>query len=515
MVDGDILPQLVNRVADFIACPLASIYNAITVQESWPAAWKVEAVTPIPKKPVPESPNDTRNISCTRLFSKVYESFVLSWLTRNCELRPNQYGGVKGCGTEHFLLQLWQDILEGLDDSRAGVLLSSIDYSKAFNRLDFARCLQALKAKGVGQELLKIVASFLTGRQMSVKVGSYRSRPRPVLGGVPQGSRLGVFLFNCTIDNFEAFSGDVASYGPLPQETLSRGELAAISPDLPLPTYDNSRNYKHLPPFAELPLLVQKYVDDNIIVERINFDQIPTDGYTFRIIEAIRTQNLFRQIVARALACGMQVNASKTQCMLVSEVKSYIPGAFFHDSAGVKISNTNRMKVLGFQLSSAPDMAAQVSSIQKKYRSRLWILRHLAHCGLSKPDLLRVYQSIILPCHDYCSVVYHSSLTSLQSDQLERLQSQALKSIYGYEHSYRSLLELTGLKTLRDRREARCNRFAVKAASNPRYSRWFPRAEQQRALRRRPQFAEFRARTQRLYSSPIFDLRRRLNNIVT
>ena len=187
MVDGDILPQLVNRVADFIACPLASIYNAITVQESWPAVWKVESVTPIPKKPIPELPNDTRNISCTRPFSKVYESFVMSWLTRNCKLRPNQYGGVKGCGTEHILLQIWQDILEGLDDSRAGVLLSPINYLKAFNQLDFAGCLQSLKAKGVCQELLNIIDSFLTGRQMSVKVGNCCSQLRPVLVGVPQG----------------------------------------------------------------------------------------------------------------------------------------------------------------------------------------------------------------------------------------------------------------------------------------------------------------------------------------
>lgn len=122
----------------------------------------------------------------------------------------------------------------------------------------------------------------------------------------------------------------------------------------------------------------------------------------------------------------------------------------------VKIKNANNMKVLGFQLSSAPDMAAQVAEIKRKYRSRLWILKHLAHWGLRKPDLLCVYQSVILPCHDYCSVVYHLSLTSLQSDQLERLQSQALKSIYGYEHLYRSLQQCTSLKSLRDRREAIC-----------------------------------------------------------
>lgn len=43
---------------------------------------------------------------------------------------------------------------------------------------------------------------------MAVKVGQIMSGPRIVLGGVPQGSILGVYLFNATIDSFEAGSND-------------------------------------------------------------------------------------------------------------------------------------------------------------------------------------------------------------------------------------------------------------------------------------------------------------------
>ena len=71
-VQGDVFPGLVNRAAPHLAIPLTHIFNAITVSHEWPELWKIEYVTPIPKKGTPQSPNDLRNISCTQLLSKIY-----------------------------------------------------------------------------------------------------------------------------------------------------------------------------------------------------------------------------------------------------------------------------------------------------------------------------------------------------------------------------------------------------------------------------------------------------------
>ena len=49
-VEGDIFPGLVNRVSSALAEPLADIYNQISDTGIWPESWKVEYVTPIPKK---------------------------------------------------------------------------------------------------------------------------------------------------------------------------------------------------------------------------------------------------------------------------------------------------------------------------------------------------------------------------------------------------------------------------------------------------------------------------------
>ena len=99
MVKHNIFPALVNDAAVFLAAPLTHNYNSISISKTWPLIWKQEFVTPIPKKSLPTSLNDLRNISCTALFSKVYESFVLGWLGEQIGMRANQMGGMRGAGT--------------------------------------------------------------------------------------------------------------------------------------------------------------------------------------------------------------------------------------------------------------------------------------------------------------------------------------------------------------------------------------------------------------------------------
>ena len=100
-----------------------------------------------------------------------------------------------------MLIKVWQKILSNLEDRRAGTVLSAIDYAKAFNRLSFQHCLKAFAKRGALTPILRLIATFLTGRSMSVRVGSTWSEPREVTGGYPQESILGVMLFNITTDS--------------------------------------------------------------------------------------------------------------------------------------------------------------------------------------------------------------------------------------------------------------------------------------------------------------------------
>ena len=104
-------------------------------------------------------------------------------------------------------------------------------------------------------------------------------------------------------------------------------------------------------------------------------------------------------------------------------------------------------------------------------------------------------------------------LTAEQNEDLERLQAQSLKIIYGFNQSYRTVLELSGLEKLESRRERAIEKFAVKTLHSQ-YSHWFPRNEN-RTSRVSKKYKEEYARCERLKNTPIFYMRRVLNRLET
>ena len=100
----------------------------------WPWIWKQEFVTSIPKTSVPQGLNDLRNISYTMLPSKIHESYILNWVQDEVKVKENQFGGVKGYGTLHLLISMWEEVTRGLKDDRASIVLTSIDYGRLIQR---------------------------------------------------------------------------------------------------------------------------------------------------------------------------------------------------------------------------------------------------------------------------------------------------------------------------------------------------------------------------------------------
>ena len=166
-VPGDIFVQTLVKNIKTLAPVISSIYKKIIQMSVWPTAWLTEYVTVIPKGNNPEDPAKCRNISCTNFLSKVLERLVLNYAKKQVKPKTNQFGGEKSCSTNHFLAEVWDQLSEHLEGSRAAVVHTSIDYSKAFNRLDHLACLNSFAVAGASTQLIKLLAAFLSGRKMN------------------------------------------------------------------------------------------------------------------------------------------------------------------------------------------------------------------------------------------------------------------------------------------------------------------------------------------------------------
>ena len=266
--------------------------------------------------------------------------------------------------------------------------------------------------------------------------------------------------------------------------------------------------------------LFLRYIDDGFCLSKINFENsygFEINGIKHRVKHALQAQNVFRYVVRGAEELGMVVNSLKTDMICVSGATDYVADAYLLDSDQNRIGCSQSMKALGLHFSNRLDMEDQVKHIEKNMRAKYWTLRNLKKNDFSNEELVQVFKTILRPVTEYECVVFHSSLTDDQDERLERLQDHALKTIFGPELSARRLRGLAGLTTLRERREERCKKFALKSVRDPVFEHWFPLKQTRRSTRGRQCqeiYVEEKAPCERLKNSPIFYFRRLLNGKV-
>ena len=171
-VPGDVPRRLIQEFSPELTTPITKVFRNIIRTKEWPAQWKVEYVTPIQKKPQPQSEDDLRNISLTHFFSKVFEKFMIFWLMFfvGDKIDPKQYGGQQKTSITHYLIDLINFVLYNHDlKIPQFVLACLVDFSKAFNRQNHNLLITLLSDMGVPGWLLSLVMAFLEDRSMILR----------------------------------------------------------------------------------------------------------------------------------------------------------------------------------------------------------------------------------------------------------------------------------------------------------------------------------------------------------
>ena len=172
--------------------------------------------------------------------------------------------------------------------------------------------------------------------------------------------------------------------------------------------------------------------------------------------------------------------------LCISDALASRSEAFIKDADDNLIVSSESIKLLGFHFSHRPTVGLHVEKLRQRFRQRAWILMHLQHAVFSQEELSNVYRVMVRPVADYLSAVYHGMLTDQQDEGLERLQSQALKIIFGKDMIHADMRVRAGVTTLRLRRGEACDKLTQKCLTG-KFSHWFPKKVAGRATRGRHQ----------------------------
>ena len=190
--------------------------------------------------------------------------------------------------------------------------------------------------------------------------------------------------------------------------------------------------------------------------------------------ENMKTQQYMTSISEWTKANKMLLNKKKCNAMIFNFCKEY------QFTSKIQIENeemeiVSQTKLLGVIVNNKLTWDDNTKYLVQRANSRLRLLHKLSSFSVPIADLINIYILYIRSILEQSCQVWHSSLTLENSEDLERIQKNALKIILQDEYlNYNSALELSGLKSLSERRKALCTRFAKGFIKNNQTRSMFP-----------------------------------------
>ena len=210
----------------------------------------------------------------------------------------------------------------------------------------------------------------------------------------------------------------------------------------------------------------------------------------------------------------MKINHKKSKIIPFNFCHKYdfLPQLYFPGFEYLEVIYETQL--LGVTLRSDLSWSSHVDRITRRGTKNLWVLIRFKQLGGTTDQLSLIYQTKVRSILEFAAPVFHSSLTSDQSRQIESIQKKALAIILGNEYeSYETALTKLSLERLDLRRTNLCYSFALKCSKSVRHSAMFPLNNMSIHNTRHPKrYLEPSCNTSRYFNSSIPYMARLLNN---
>jgi exonuclease III len=181
---------------------LTLLFNACLLRGYIPDAFGVGVIFPLLKSNEmnPTVSNNYRGITVSCIISKLFEMCVYDIFKDQLQSSDLQFGFKKGTGCRDAILTARLSASYFIERGST-VVLSALDISKAFDRVNHYCLLLKLLQRGVPRAFLEILLTWFGKCFCRVKWGECHSDPFQITAGVRQGGVLSPVLFAIYIDD--------------------------------------------------------------------------------------------------------------------------------------------------------------------------------------------------------------------------------------------------------------------------------------------------------------------------
>lgn len=299
--------------AELICNPITHIYNCIVRKRIFPSAWKISAVSPIPKKGKP-SVSNIRPISLLPILAKTFEKIISTKMSTSLQtyFGDFQYGFRKNSSTTSAVIHLHNSATTFLENKTENIAIIAFDLSKAFDCVPHNKLITSLKNTSLPRGFIKLIQNYLENRTQFVKIGQLTSNCVPITSGVPQGAIISPTLFNIYMRDTKI---------------------------------DNS-----------IGVLI-KYADDSTAVIKLN----SKSSYESQINDVIN------DFTEQCTSLGLKLNKEKTQVLVTDRGRNTDKNNY----------STCEINILGISINRKLNFSHHVNNIIKKSSSKFYPLRKL------------------------------------------------------------------------------------------------------------------------------------------
>ncbi|GFW54569.1 RNA-directed DNA polymerase from mobile element jockey [Trichonephila clavipes] len=190
--------------------PLISIFELTNIITNiiklgyFPLKWKTAAVIPILKPEKDTTKADSfRPIALLSVLGKVAEKIILTRMWHHVDstnlIIPEQHGFRPNLSTSHQLLRVVETIRSGFVKQKSTAVVF-LDIQKAFDRVWRDGLIFKLINYNFPPLMIKLISSYLSERNFSVRINDIYSSHRPTEAGVTQGTLISPLLFNIYVN---------------------------------------------------------------------------------------------------------------------------------------------------------------------------------------------------------------------------------------------------------------------------------------------------------------------------